>query len=124
MANQLKNLMGAGQSALSANSISGYSSVALTATGSTQATALLLSSDVNEVTTTASSTGVLLPANAAPGDELVIANFGAQTLSVYPSGTTDTINALSAQTAFSVASGKTCYFVKVSSTRWASILTA
>jgi hypothetical protein len=80
MAKSLKNIMGAGVAPLVAQMINGTASDGLVATGSTQGTALLCPSDVNVFTTTASGTGVILPANPAPGDEIiVIANLGANT---------------------------------------------
>ena len=119
---QISKLMGSGISALAATSMAGSTSSALTATGSSQATALLLTSDNNEVTTTASSTGVQLP-SSSPGDEVFVANYGAQTLSVYGQ-TGESISNGSANAAFSIATNKTAFFVKVSATRWASVLSA
>jgi hypothetical protein len=57
----------------------------LTATGTTQATALQLSAGIQliEIDTVAASTGVALPACVA-GTELSIYNNGASTLTVYP----------------------------------------
>lgn len=122
MPNQVRNVLATGASGLHAQAISGFAATALTATGSTQLTALVLSADVNEVTTAAASTGVMLPA-ASPGDEVVVANYGAQTLSVYGQ-LGESISNGSANAAFSVAANKSCYFVKASNTRWNSILTA
>ena len=56
----------------------------LTAAGSTAAGALALTSNVNNVTTTASGTGVRLPAQAAPGARIVVLNNGASALLPYP----------------------------------------
>lgn len=123
MPNQVKNIVAAGNSALSATAISGFSAQGLTATGAAQATALLLSSDVNEVTTTAASTGVMLPLGNSPGDEIIVGNFGASALSVYPSPG-ESINALAVNTAFSVAANGRAYFVKANPTRWMAILSA
>jgi len=119
---QIKSLMGSGLSAMASTSISGTCGTALTATGSTQATALLLSADVNEVTTTASSTGVQLPVSAI-GDEITVGNYGANTLSVYGQ-TGEGIGSGAANAAFSVAANKAAIFRKVSSTRWIAILSA
>lgn len=55
----------------------------LTAAGSTQGTALLLTSSINFVSTTAAGTGVILPAGKA-GDHTIIINHGANALLVYP----------------------------------------
>lgn len=56
----------------------------LTAAGSTQGTALVLTAAINEVTTTASSTGVVLPSVEAGTGPIWVANYGANTLSLYP----------------------------------------
>ena len=56
----------------------------LTAAGSTAAGALALTSNVNNVTTTASGTGVRLPAQVAPGARIVVLNNGASALLPYP----------------------------------------
>lgn len=56
----------------------------LTAAGSTQATALLVSNDINVVTTTAASTGVILRSDLSAGDSQEVVNYGASTLTVYP----------------------------------------
>ena len=65
--------------------------VALTAAGSTLATALPLSAKFNKVTTVAASTGVSLPVGAAAGDMVVVQNSGANALNVYPATATGTI---------------------------------
>lgn len=116
-------LMGVGLSALAADHIVGVCSSALTATGSSQSDALLLPSTVNEVTTTASNTGVILPANCSTGDSFLVYNIGAQTLSVYPP-TGESINAIAANSAYSQATAKIGYYTKVSATRWCGGLLA
>lgn len=110
MAKSLKNIMGAGVAPLVAQMINGTCTDSLIATGSTQATALLLPSDVNVVITTAASTGVILAANPAPGDEIVVANLGANALLVYPP-LGGTIQGGSTNAGFSVAAGKSAKFV-------------
>lgn len=64
-------------------SYNGSLGTALTAAGNSQATALQLVDDNNVVTTTAASAGVLVPA-MDPTDTVMVANFGANALSVYP----------------------------------------
>ena len=109
-----------------------YPSVAtaLTATGSTQATALLVTSELSLFGTVAASTGAILPLNAEPGDELVVVNGGANALSVYPQ-TGATINGGSANAAFSVAAGKSARFTAyqvtgrgVGTVNWVALLSA
>ena len=117
------NVMGAGLSALAAEVIVGACTSALTATGTTQADALLLPTTIAEITTTAASTGVVLPSGCAPGDRFFVYNIGAQTLSIYPP-VGESINAVAVNGAYTMATAKSCFLVKVSSTRWATLLTA
>lgn len=84
-----------------AAAIAGTVANSLTATGSTQATALALPADVNRFTTAAASTGTILPA-MNPGDQVEIFNGGANALSVYPP-VGGAINAVAANGAYSVA---------------------
>lgn len=120
---QKANLMGSGMAPQAANFIVGNAASGLTATGTTITDALALT-DVNEFTTVAASTGARLPA-AVPGDSVVVyVATGQSTLTVYPSSSTDAINAVAAGSGFSVATNKTAIFYKVSANRWASILTA
>lgn len=94
-------LVTAGLSAVEAAAICGTVANSLTATGSTQATALALPADVNRFTTVAASTGAILPA-MNPGDSMVVFNGGANALSLYPP-VGGIINGLSANAAYSVA---------------------
>lgn len=65
----------------------------ITAAGTTQATGTQLAAQVNTIGTAAAGTGVNLPAAAAAGLMVVVANNGANPLKVYPFiGSTDTIN--------------------------------
>lgn len=90
-----------GLSAVQVAAIQGTVATGLTATGSTQAGALPLPADINKFTTVASGTGTLLPA-MNPGDSVNIFNGGVSALLVYPP-TGGIINALSANTGYSVA---------------------
>lgn len=119
---QASLLMGSGLSASAARHVVGTTASGLTATGSVQADALPLV-DVNEFTTVASSTGGILPPNCNRGDDIFVYNIGAQTLTVYPP-VGESINAVAVNGGFSVATAKSCIFRKVSTTRWASLLTA
>lgn len=75
-------------------------------TGATQ----LLPRNMNRVTTVATSgDSCVLPA-AAAGLRLYVTNAGANSMNVFPAGSTDVINALSAATAIAVASGATTIF--------------
>ena len=124
MPNSTKNIMGAGVPPLTAQQISGTLSDGLIATGNSQATALALQANANVVTTTAASTGVLLPAGTSPGDEVMVANLGASSLAVYPS-TGGTIGTGAANASFAVGAGKTGYFIaRADGVSWIAILSA
>jgi len=119
---QKKNLTGSGMAGAAAEFIVGKCTSAITATGTTQADAVALT-DVNEITTTAASTGAILPAGTSPGDQITVYNIGANTLSVYPP-TGESINAIAANGAYSMATAKVGIFTKVSATRWCAGLLA
>lgn len=109
---QGRKLVTAGLPGPVANAIVGDVANNLTATGSTQATALQLQADVNRFTTVAASTGAILPA-MNPGDQVVVFNGGASALLVYPP-VGGTINALAANAGYSVATtARTAVFVCV-----------
>ena len=75
---------------------------AVTAAGSTQGTATVLSPRMAyNVTTTPAGSGVLLPPSVA-GAEIAVANNGANALLIYPNGT-EKINALAASAGYSAA---------------------
>lgn len=78
------SLTGSGIAPLAAISVVGVVANTLTATGTTQTTALALTADVNIVTTAAASTGVVLPSTLSAGDEIWVVNYGANSLAVYP----------------------------------------
>jgi hypothetical protein len=94
MANRIANIVGSGIPGGTSAFISGTASDLLTATGSTQATALLLPADNSGFGTVAAGTGAILQAGS-PGDEAFVANFGANALLIYPPAGS-AINALSA----------------------------
>lgn len=114
----VQRLMASGAPAGLANNIAGDTSAALTAVGSTKATALQLASVQNYVGTTAASTGVSLP-QANQGDSVEVFNGGASTLTVYtPIGIADTITNGSANGGFSVATMRSAKFTKLTSSLW------
>lgn len=116
------SIVRAGVQMSAANRIVGTVSSTLTAAGTSQTDALLLVSDINEVTSTGASSGVLLQP-AVKGDEIFIYNIGGNTLSVYPP-VGDSINAVATNGAYTMADAKSCFFTKVSNTRWSTTLTA
>lgn len=115
-------LMASGLSPMAATNITGDFAGGLTATGSTQATALLLTAACNAVTTTAASTGVQTMA-LSPGDWIYIHNSGASTLSVYGQ-TGVAIQGGAVNAAFSVATNKGVLLFCVSSTLLSAVLSA
>lgn len=122
MSRRIANLTGSGISGGAATYLNGTASDGATAAGSTQTTALAMPGDNVAVTTTAASTGIILPV-CSPGDEQFIANLGANALTVYPP-VGDAINALSANAGYSLAAGKSAFFVKTGAARWCSLLSA
>lgn len=114
----VQRIMASGTPALQAINIVGDASGALTAAGTTKATALQLGSAQNYVGTTASNTGVSLP-QGNQADVVDVYNGGANTLLVYtPIGIADTITNQSANGGFSVATMRSARFSKVSSSLW------
>jgi hypothetical protein len=106
----MRELVLGGASVPSAISIVGQTDTTLTAAGSTQATALQLNRAINNVTTTAASTGVILPLGPQTSDRVHVRNSGANSLSVYPP-VGGNINAAGANAAFALAAGKSADFV-------------
>lgn len=91
----------------------------LVATGSTSATALTIGAVKNFVTTSAASTGVLLPPGSA-GDTIFIMNRAGQALTVYPpAGAT-----INNTTSFSQTSAKGALYVYSSATAIEPLLSA
>lgn len=94
-------------------------STALTATGSTQTDALSIASRVNQISTTASGTGVKL--TVSTGDWQMIYNAGANGLKVYPP-TGGSINQLAANAPFLVPPARSTIVFAASSTVWLAIM--
>lgn len=112
----VNRLMGSGLSALAANNITGDQSGALTAAGTTKATALALSAQSNYISICSSGKGVSLPAMNA-GDDVDVWNNGANSLLVYTTaGIADTITNLSANGGYTLSVQKGANFSKVTST--------
>ena len=94
----------AGVSTLEATAAWKDISASLTATGTLQSDALMLTNAVNFVGTVAASTGVILDSQISAGDYQYVYNAGANTLKVYPPLGAK-INALATNTAFSLCVG-------------------
>lgn len=117
------NAMGSGTPANQAGSIIGGVAAGLTATGTTQADALLITASNNQYTTVASGAGAIAPSYMQPGDYFRVFNNGANALLVYPiSGAA--INNGSANAGFSVAANKSAQFFMLSSTLFGVMLSA
>ena len=126
-----KNIIGGHLHPVTASNIVGTSSwgenagVGLTAAGTTLATALQLSSDVNHVGTVAASSGVNLDTVPDLGDRCLVYNASGTTLNIYPGVAAGTINGGTAGAAVTLATLKAAEFVCTSSTpNWAYVLTS
>jgi hypothetical protein len=110
-------VLGSGVNQLSTISICGDGADSITATGSAGTDAFQLVAVFNNVSTTASGTGVKLPSTEM-GEVIYVTNSGANTLKVYPYNTNSTINGT---TSASVAANYTSIFYAVSNTKWFSM---
>lgn len=107
---------------MAAIAINGDVVTALTALGTTQATATQLPATSNFIGTAAASTGVILtPGNA--GDMIFVYNGGANSVTVYPP-LGGTINNLSANTGLALATLKSGIYVYSGALTIASLLSA
>lgn len=93
----------------------------LTAAGTTRADALALTRQINNVTTAAAGTGVILPASgvAGIGAVVVIYNDGANPIKVYGAGT-DTIDGSPAATGVTLTNALRCAYTCVAANTWLS----
>jgi hypothetical protein len=117
-----KNMMGGGLPGGTADAINGSVATGLTATGTTQGTALALGADINFLGTVASSTGAILYAGQS-GDSQIVYNGGANALTVYPPSGAK-INNASTNAGVSLATNTFCQYHCVSSTQWIANLSA
>lgn len=91
----------------------------ISAAGSTQGTATVISKEINVVSTVVSgANGVVLPAVA--GTVITITNTSANSLNVYPASG-GIINTLAANAAFTHPAGATLQFVSPTTTQWYSV---
>lgn len=106
-----------GISAQAARAIVGTHNAAVSAAGTTQATATALPADINYCTTVGANSGVIIPPSN-PGDSGVVRNGQAvNALSLYPP-VGGTINELSQNAAYSVAAPATAMWYCVSPTQF------
>lgn len=104
------NLVKTGMWGATANAVAGDVQTAVTAAGTTQATAYPLVRDITFVSTTAAGSGVVLQSNLKSGDSIVVFNGGANALLVYPP-LGGTINGGAANAGASLATLKGAVFI-------------
>lgn len=92
---------------------------ALTAVGNNRATALQLAAEINNVSTAAASTGVILPTGVV-GMRILVINNGANAIQVYANGS-ETINGTAGSTGVSLASGSDAEFIFTAANTWISV---
>ena len=93
----------------------------LAAAGSTLGTAYQIPAgqDLTHVATCASGAGVNLPPNGvSPNEEYIVANHGVNACAVYPGTATGTMGTAAAGVAYSLAAGKTGYFLYLGTGQW------
>jgi hypothetical protein len=123
-----RNLMGTGCPAPQAQASVGIPTAAFNLGGTGQSDAPLMSTDLCiATTTTGSNYGCIVPAAATGaigiGDTYILVNHSGQTAKVYPISGGKIANA-SANTAFSVTTGKTAIFNYIGSDNWGASLSA
>jgi len=121
---QALKLSASGMSAVAAQAVLGDVATGLVAAGSTLATALALPASINFIATAAAATGVILAANANPGDAIFVFNGGANAVLVYPPTSTGTVQGAGAGVGFSVGTLKSATFVAAAPLTWAADLSA
>jgi hypothetical protein len=120
-----RNLMGVGFSAGQSTALTGYGSLAATATGTNQATGFPIVNDITEFTTVAASTAAVLPSptglGPGLGDTFLIVNNGANALAVFPP-VGFSIGTAAANTALSLPANKAGYYTaKGNGNYWAVV---
>jgi hypothetical protein len=116
-------LIGLGVPGAQAGVLGAVEATAQTASATTKATASTLGGTVVAFSTVASSGAVLLPPAQSVNGPVAIYNGGANSLSVFTTGTAETINALSAAQAFSVTNAKAAIFMP-GNLKWVAVLSA
>ena len=125
MSNRASKLLGAGIAAAAANQIAGDVQTAVSAAGTTQATATAVYGDNVQVTTVGASSGVILSGPTfGPGDDVFIANnTGTNALTVYPP-VGGQINALGTNAGFSIGANKSALFRSIGNGQFFALLSA
>lgn len=111
-------IMQGGTPAVQAIAITGGNSVntAVSAAGTTQATATALGAAFSVITTAAAGSGVILP-QGQPGDRLFVYNAGANAAYVYPP-TSAKINSLATNAGALLPINTVCEYVQLSTTQY------
>ena len=106
---------------LSGKFIQGSVGNALSGAGTTRADATALTNSINNVTTMAASTGVVLPASASVGvgGSVIVFNGGANVGKVYAAGS-DTIDGTAGTTGVSLTNAKRCAYILVAANTFLS----
>ncbi len=91
---------------------------ALTAAGTTRADALQLAKEINNITTAAASTGVVLPVGVI-GMRITVFNGGASTIKVYASGS-ETIDGTAGATGVNLTNANRCEYFFTAANTWIS----
>ena len=116
------NLLGSGTPGLTADAITGFPSLAQTATGASQGS-LALPSDFVVYTTSTLNNGPTLPATTSSGDSFVIGNATANSINVWPP-TGGSIGSGSANAALAVPAGKTGVFYALGNGSFVAVVSA
>lgn len=115
-------VMQGGFSAGQASAMVGGINATVSAAGTTQGTATVVSAGVVNVSTVGASAGIILPA-CSPGDEQIIYNSGANTLTIYPD-LSSKINNLAVNVGIFLPIQTGIQLTRVTSTLWIGILSA
>ena len=119
-----KNVMRGGVSAAAARALNGNEvQSALTAAGTTQATAVAMEGDLNVITTGTTGQGGILSAYAIAGDDQVVYNATSADLRVYPP-VGGNMNQLAANSGFVLAPYTAVRCQKVTATQWVGFMSA
>jgi hypothetical protein len=119
-----QKLVAAGLSWPQAQALAGTVASRLSAAGTTQATAYAMSlDDVQIFATVGAGTGAVLPATLSAGDQMTVANFGTNALSLYPP-VGGTIANGAANAAVSVPANKTALVTCIDGMSFAAIVSS
>ena len=116
------NLNGSGVAGLTADAITGFLTLAQTASGASQG-AQTFPTDLVVYTSSTASYGPTLPSNAQSGDTYYVGNNTANSINVWPASGFK-IGTASTDAALAIGAGKTAKFISLGNGNWISILSA